>query len=188
MPNSRRVVASSLLVGSIAIESAMALGRFQRRKRVFDQAMKRSVKTERPLVVVGDPNAGLHTRLVAAYGCGDVCVDLTGCPACPTAMVADITTGVKDLKDDSSIVFCCCVLEYVSDVAAAMKELKRIAGSDENLFLVFVDSLSLTGYLYPSGKRVALDERGASWREVTWGQRAIVGGILSTLVYAAVKR
>ncbi|MGB1016774.1 MAG: hypothetical protein ACPG4T_21725, partial [Nannocystaceae bacterium] len=176
-----------LLAGTVVLESAMALGRFQRRKQVFDQAMKRSVKTERPLVVVGDPNAGLHTRLVAAYGCGDVCVDLTGCPACPVAKSADITSGIKGLEDDSSVVFCCCVLEYVSDVAAAMQELKRIAGADDNLFLVFVDRLSLTGYLYPGGQRVALDERGASWRQVSWRQRAVVGGLLLGTLFAAVK-
>lgn len=188
MPSKRRVVSSSLLLGGIVLESAMALGRFQRRKRLYDAALKRAVKTERQLVVVGDPNAGLHTRIIPAYGCGDICVDLEGCPACPTAVEADITKPIDGIEDDSVVVFCCCVLEYVDDIHAATAELNRIAGSSENLFLVFVDRWSLTGYLYPGGKRLALDERGASWETVTWRQRAVVGGVFGALLISAAVR
>ncbi len=188
MSSSRRRIAAYTLVSTLAFETAMALGRFQRRKRVFEAATARSVKTGRKLVVVGDPNAGLHTRLVPAYGCGDVCVDLQGCPVCPESVIADITKGVKGIEDDSSIVFCCCVLEYVADIEPAMAELKRIAGADENLFLVFVDARSLTAYLYPGGKRIAADERGRSWNEVTLWKRVVVGGALAGLAVAAIKR
>ncbi|PCC74683.1 hypothetical protein NAEX_07780 [Nannocystis exedens] len=47
----------------------------------------------RRLVVIGDPDAGMHTRLMRAYGCGDLCIDMNGCPRCLITVVADITKG-----------------------------------------------------------------------------------------------
>lgn len=188
MSNSRRVASLGALALALSCEVATSLGRHARRKRVYEQASAKSISSGRPLVVVGDPNAGLHTKMIPAYGCGDVCVDLNGCPVCPESIEADITKEIKQLEADSSVVFCCCVLEYVEDIDAAMAELKRVAGSDEFLFLVFVDSVSLTAYLYPGGKRVSTDERGRGWREVSTLQRLIVGMGLVGLTIGAAKR
>ena len=76
-----------------------------------------------PIVVVGDPDSGAHTRLYRAYSCGDLCVD-------KVVQVADITPGpVPGIADDSAVVFVSCVLEYVGDAAAAVAELRRMAGA-----------------------------------------------------------
>ncbi|MGB1016955.1 MAG: hypothetical protein ACPG4T_22650 [Nannocystaceae bacterium] len=182
--STRRIVAATGLAATLAYEGAVSMGRFDRRKKKFEAATKRSVATGRQLVVVGDPNAGLHTRLVQAYDCGAVCVDLNGCPACPKSIAADITKGIEGLEDDSSVVYVSCVLEYVEAIEPAMSELKRIAGSDDNLFLVFVDPWSLTAFLYPWGKRRAADEEGRTWHNVTWGQRLLGAGALLALTAA----
>jgi hypothetical protein len=79
---------------------------------------------------------------------------------------ADLTAGpVPGVADDSAVVFVSCVLEYVADPALAAAELRRMAGSLENLFIVFVDPWSLTAIALPGrpvgrrgGRRWRLDE------------------------------
>ena len=137
------------------VEGTAAMIRFRERKAAFQAAVERAAALDRRLIVIGDPDAGMHTRLMRAYGCGDVCVDLNGCPQCPVTVVADITKGpIPDVADDSAVVFVSCVLEYVSEINAALKEIARIAGSAENVFVVTVQPWTLTARLYP----------GARWR------------------------
>ena len=76
------------LGGALITEAGMALHRFEARRRAFDSAARRAALLQRPLIVVGDPDAGAHTRIIRAYGCGDLCVDLTGCPLCPVTRTA----------------------------------------------------------------------------------------------------
>ena len=97
----------AIALGGLAIaEGASALNRFENRKRLFAIAARRAQQTGRRLVVVGDPDAGLHTRLLRAYGCGDVCVDLVGCSGCPDSISADITAGpVRGIEPNSAVVY-----------------------------------------------------------------------------------
>jgi hypothetical protein len=137
------------------VEGTAALIRFRERRAAFELAVQRAAALDRRLVVIGDPDAGMHTRLMRAYGCGDVCVDMNGCPKCPMTIVADITKGpIPDVLDNSAVVFVSCVLEYVTDVDAALREIARIAGSADNVFVVTVQPWTLTARLYP----------GARWR------------------------
>ena len=140
------------------VEGGAALVRFRERTAAFKAATERATALGRRLVVIGDPDAGLHTRLFRAYGCGDVCVDQNGCPKCPVTVVADITKGpIQEIADDSAIVFVSCVLEYVVDLAAALAEIARMAGNSTNVFIVTVQPWTLTARLYP----------GARWRGST---------------------
>ena len=140
------------------VEGGAALVRFRERTAAFKAATERAASLGRRLVVIGDPDAGLHTRLLRAYGCGDVCVDQNGCPKCPVTVVADITKGpIQEIADDSAVVFVSCVLEYVVDLQAALAEVARMAGSSTNVFIVTVQPWTLTARLYP----------GARWRGST---------------------
>jgi ubiquinone/menaquinone biosynthesis C-methylase UbiE len=65
-------------------------------------------------------------------------------------MVADITKQLP-FHDNSVVVFVSCVLEYVDDVDAAIKELMRISGG--HLYVVRVEPWTATAYLYPGAKR-----------------------------------
>jgi hypothetical protein len=136
------------------VEGVTALDRLGRRTTLYQAALARAAATGRPLVVVGDPDAGLHTRMVRAYGCGDLTIDLRGAPACPRQIAADLTRGpIAAVPDNSAVVYVSAVLEYIPDVAAAWREIGRMAGSVENLFVVTVEPWSGTATLYP----------GASW-------------------------
>ncbi len=149
--NTARVV----LGYAAAVEGAAALIRHRERTWAFEAAADRAAALGRRLVVIGDPDAGMHTRLTRAYGCGDVCVDLNGCPKCPVTVIADITRGpLPEIADDSAVVFVSCVLEYVTDLDAALREVARMAGAPDNVFIVTVQPWTLTARLYP----------GARWR------------------------
>ena len=175
------------LGGVLLAEGGIALRRFERRRRAFAAAARRAAELGRPLVVVGDPDAGAHTRLMRAYDCGDLCIDLHGCPMCRVMQAADLTAGpVPGIADDSAVVFVSCVLEYVSDPAAALHELQRMAGSAENLFIVFVDSWSLTAALYPGARWAGgLDDDHISMAPITMPRKlALAGGLLGLTALA----
>lgn len=144
--------ATKVALGAVAAVAAWELGWWARRRyergAVYALARKRATLLGRPLVVVGDPFNGV----TAGYPCGDITVDLCPSGKCPRSIAADITKSLP-LPSDSAVVFVACVLEYVSDVNAAMRELSRVAGSRDNLFIVRVEPWTLTAYLYPGARR-----------------------------------
>ena len=181
--------AARLILGYAAlVESGAAMVRFRERTVAFMSAMERATALGRRLVVIGDPDAGMHTRLARAYGCGDVCVDLNGCPKCPMTIVADITKGpVPELTADSSVVFVSCVLEYVPDLEAALAEIARIAGSAENVFIVNVQPWTLTARLYPHARWRGTTAVGSKvdMRPVGLDEKLVATGVVGALAAAA---
>jgi hypothetical protein len=141
-----------LVLGTLAAVAAWEIGWWAKRRyergAVYALALRRARALGRPLVVVGDPYNGV----TAGYPCGDITVDLHPSGKCPRSIAADITQRLP-LPSDSAVVFVACVLEYVSDEAAAMRELLRVAGSRDNLFIVRVEPWTLTAHLYPGAKR-----------------------------------
>ena len=174
---------------SLLAEGGMALRRFEARRRGFEAATRRAAALGRPLVVVGDPDAGAHTRMVRAYDCGDLCLDLRGCPRCRVMQAADLTAGpVPGVADDSVVVFVSCVLEYVTDPVAAAAELQRMAGSPENLFLVFVEPWSLTASLYPGARwSGGIHDGEISMAPVTTTKKLVTAGALLGLMGLAIR-
>jgi hypothetical protein len=141
-----------VLGGVAALEGLAALSRFRARQDYFAAAQARAQATHRKLVVIGNPSGGAHTRLIQAYGCGDVCVDLVGCDGCAQSITADITQGVPGIRSDSAVVFVSCVLEYVNDPQAAYREILRMAGSPDNIWIVPVQPYTFTSMFYPGAK------------------------------------
>jgi hypothetical protein len=182
--------AARLILAYVAlVEGCAALIRFRERSLAFRTAAERADALGRRLIVIGDPDAGFHTRLMRAYGCGDVCVDMNGCPRCPVTVVADITKKIPGVDDDSAVVFISCVLEYVVDLNAALAEILRIAGSHDNVFLVFVQPWTLTARLYPGarwrGAANAPDEPGVAMTAVGLEEKVITSAALGLLAATA---
>lgn len=133
-------------VGALtAWETGWWVWRRHLREQQFACAKAEAQKLGKPLVVVGAPDGGV----TAGYGCGDVTVDISGSD-CPNVLRADITKPLP-FADDSVVVFVACVLEYVSDYAAATTELRRIAG--QHLYIVRVEPWTLAAWLYPGARR-----------------------------------
>ncbi len=182
--------AARLILAYVAlVEGCAALIRFRERSLAFRTAAERADALGRRLIVIGDPDAGFHTRLMRAYGCGDVCVDMNGCPRCPVTVVADITKKIPGVDDDSAVVFISCVLEYVVDLNAALTEILRIAGSHDNIFLVFVQPWTLTARLYPGahwrGAANGPNEPGVAMTAVGLEEKVITSAVLGLLAATA---
>lgn len=121
------------------------------RSRIASAASDAARSLGRPLVVVGAPDGGV----TAGYGCGDITVDLCD-SSCPGHVRADVTQRLP-FQDDSCVVFVSCVLEYVDDYDAALRELLRVSGG--HLYVVRVEPWTLAAYLYPGAKRTLATNR-----------------------------
>lgn len=176
------------LGGLLLAETQAALTRLDERARLFLQAAERARTLGRPLIVVGNPDGGMATRFIRTYGCGDMCVDLKGCPLCPVTRVADITQGpLEGVGDDSAVVYVSCVLEYVGDLQAALMELARIAGSPRNLYIATVQPWTLTSVLYPGARWTGIASGHAVVMEpVSGARKGIVGSVLVGLAALAI--
>ena len=184
--NARRL--SRWVLGGLAGAEAVAYAARQRsRSALYRAAESRARCLGRTFVVVGDPDAGA-TR---GPGYGDVCMDLTGCPLAPAGVgvAADITkhTGIPD---DSAVVFVSCVLEYVNDGGAAVREVFRMAGSADNVFLALVQPWTATAHLYPGSRNTVSVHPLAGGelvrvRPISTPSRVLYGGALAALAWTA---
>lgn len=120
-----------------------------RRKKIFKLASEKSKSTGKPLLVLGDSfNDNTSYNGAQDYGCGAICVDLTGCPTCPDGVKEKIETYLPKLKDNSYVVFASIILEYVDDFENVVKQLNRVSGGD--LFIVPMEPYSLKTNFFPN--------------------------------------
>lgn len=133
-------------------EMSLSIIRQRDRVRIYKLAKKRVAETKRRLIVYGDPYNGhgsrFYNQFMKTYGCGDICVDLSGCPKCEHGVKSDMLEHLKTLKSNSAVIFTSCVLELIPQVEETIREIKRVAGSLDNIFVVTVDSRSLMAYIY----------------------------------------
>ena len=144
MNRAAKVVIGVVTAGA-AWEGFWYVRRYLRRKQLFDLATAWAKYLNRPLVVIGAPDGGV----TSGYGCGDITVDLNG-SACPDVQTWDITKPTP-LATDSVVVFCSCVLEYVTDPNAALAEIRRVSGG--YAFFVTVEPWTLAAYFYPGARQ-----------------------------------
>lgn len=176
-----RNTARWVLGGVAAAEGLAALARHQRRSTLYARAVKRARATGKQLVVVGDPDAGAHTRLFRAYDCGDLCVDLNSCPACTNAVAVDLTKQQVPVAAGSAVVYVACVLEYTTDPAQAWAEISRMAGTPDDVFMATVQPWTLTAALYP-GANYTLTESGQA-TPVTGAHKIVAVAAVGWLLY-----
>jgi hypothetical protein len=169
-----------LLAGAIALwELYLALGpRRVRRRRTYEDALRRSHELDKPLIVLGAPNTGaVNHALGPDYGCGDLCVDLVGCTGCRNTAEGPAEAILPQLDTDSAVIFVSCTLEYVDDVDLVWDELLRVSGGE--LFVVTVEPVSLTAWFYPGARRVlpmgTTPDRPLRYKALPWRSS---GGVL----------
>lgn len=133
-------------------EVIQAINRQIDRRNIYKQAHTRANNIKRPLLVYGDPYYGKGSRFLNlfmdGYGCGDETVDLTGSPLCENGVKSDMLKHLKTKQPNSQVIFVSCVLEYLDDIEEVFDEMKRVAGSIENIYVVTVNELSLSAYFY----------------------------------------
>lgn len=159
----------------VARELYLSLGpRRQKRRDRFNEAQYRAQQTGKPLVVVGDPDAGIVNRFVGRdYGCATLCIDRHGCLACENQKIGRLEEVLPTMESDSAVVFVSATLEYVDDMDKVAAELYRVSGGD--LFVVTVEPWTMTSILYPGGKRQFFEapprDPRLRWKDHYWAQK-----------------
>lgn len=141
-----------LIIILVINEYRLSAERQLKRISYFYLARDRAKEINKKFIVIGDPHNGIGSkqwnRVYKPYGCGDVCVDLTGCPKCPNGVKTDVYQYLKTLETDSCVIFISCVLEYIENIEDVLRELKRVTGTNENMFIVSVQKNCLSAYFY----------------------------------------
>jgi hypothetical protein len=133
--------------------------RAKRRKDMFAKALAAKNRTGKPIMVIGDPATDNYSLTKFDYGCGDLCVDINGCPNCANAQTRDINYGFSDFADNSHVVFVSCTLEYSNDIYSVYDELMRISGGD--LFIVAIEPNSIKTNL---ARNLGYSQFNRKWR------------------------
>ena len=120
-----------------------------KRREVFIKALERSKLTGKKLVVIGDPYNGVGSLYTGPdYTCGDICVDINGCPNCSNGVKSDLESYLASINLDEYIIFISCTLEYIPDISNILIHLNKVP--KENLFTVNVQCYNLVCYYYPN--------------------------------------
>lgn len=123
----------------MAIETGGWIARNSRCRLLYRLAKARAVETGKKLAVVGSPGLGQSGARGNAYSCGDLCVDIRGCPVCGAKMCDLTKRGGIPIEDGGAVVFVSYVLEYVGDCEAAWAEVMRACGSPKtDAFVAYV--------------------------------------------------
>lgn len=117
-----------------------------RRYTYYKLAKKLAKQKNKKLMIVGDPyNNNAITKMFnkfldnPLYGCGDICVDLTGCPKCSNSIKGDLVKISKTMQNNSVVILIVGTLEYIKgNTKEILKELDRISGGD--IFIVTIKS------------------------------------------------
>lgn len=83
--------------------------------------------------------------------------------------------------------FVSCVLEYVKDLDGALREIVRMAGNPDNVFIVTVQPWTLTARLYPGARwRGTVDAaKSVTMQPVGLDEKLAVTGTLALALAAA---
>ena len=114
----------------------------------------------KPLLVVGRPRGWSDSTqsMLSRHGCGDVCVDITGCPECQAGMKADVADLSRFRTNSFGAAFASCTLEHVDDLPSAWRELNRVTGG--HVFVVHPQNWAPFAYTCKSHRWVIDDIDG----------------------------
>lgn len=143
-----------LLIGN---EVGQSYYRNYYRGHYYKLAAAKALELDKPLIVVGDPHNGKGSNFHGpAYGSGNFVIDISGCTKgiCQDVIERNALDSFKIFEDNSCVIFVSCVLEYIDqkDIDATIKEMQRVAGSNDNIFVVTVGAFSWVSYFYLSDK------------------------------------
>jgi hypothetical protein len=137
-----------LILFLIVYEITICILRKIKRRVVYARANKRAKQTGKKLLVIGDPYNGVASKSTGIdYDCGDLCIDLTGCPKCPESIKGRLEDTIANIKLDEYVIYISCVLEYVDDLEYIQNFLNKVDPKD--LFVVNVEWYSLMSCFYP---------------------------------------
>ena len=144
--------------GAAAVTDVAATAlRWRDRTKLFKEAERVAHSRGKPLLVVGRPYgwSDRNQAFLKRHGCGDVCIDITGCDECQGGLKADVADLSRFPSGYFGAAFASCTLEHVEDLPAAWAELNRVTNG--NVFVVHPQNWSPFAYTCRSHKWV-IDE------------------------------
>lgn len=156
-------------------EAYLAFGaRRERRRGVYEQALRRSKELGVPLIVLGDPDGGLMNHALGRqWQCGVapnevVCIDPKGCGLCPTQIQGWPEDALSNFSDHSAVIYDPGAFGMANDGVKLAQELQRVAVQGE-VYMADVEPWSLAAFFEPARKRRVLVEPQVSpSRTLTW--------------------
>ena len=95
-----------VIFGLILFELALTYSRFLKRKQIYNVAKQKAIETKKPLMIIGDPDNGATNFVVGrSYDCGNLCVDITGCPKCSNGIKLKVEDYLPTLESNSYVLF-----------------------------------------------------------------------------------
>jgi hypothetical protein len=181
--NNTRTLARIGLGGVVLAESMAAWSRWEKRRTLFAAAVERARIERRRLVVVLPEREGSITRALRVYEMGRHYPEVFHMRRIPIVSPTELERGrVERIASDSAVVYVACVLEYVSDVGAAMDEILRMAGAIENIYVVTVQPWTLTATLHPRARWAGIaDTHTVSMGPITALHRGFAAGVVLSL-------
>jgi hypothetical protein len=155
-----------MLAGGIVLgirEAYLAFGpRREMRRAVYEQALRRAKELGAPLIVLGDPDAGLMNHMLGrqwqcGVGQGDViCIDPAGCGLCPSQVQGWPEEALSQIKAHSAVIYDPGAIGMANDGAKLAQEMARVAIQGE-VYVADVEPLSLAAFFEPKRKRRVLE-------------------------------
>lgn len=105
----------------------IALKRLLLQKKMYQKALERSRETNKPLMVIGCPKAGVVNKLFQTYQHGDLCLDIDGCSKCNPY---DINKNLVDFKCDSFVIFESATFCFSENFPLLIEHVNRVSGGD----------------------------------------------------------
>ncbi|KKK68560.1 hypothetical protein LCGC14_2942840, partial [marine sediment metagenome] len=125
------------VVGTAAWETLWKVKELNNRHEEYDKAAEYAHLIGKPLMVVG--------QTMGRHPCGDVCVDIAGCPTCSNSVTADVQDLFVFEDKNFGAAFASHVLEHIDSPDLAWMELNRVA---DKVFIAYPFSHRLTSTLH----------------------------------------
>lgn len=116
-------VAGGVIVG----EAVWGLFEVYEVKSLYQKAKEAAEVSGKPLLVVGRPDDGMTAIAGIPDACGDICLDVQGCPSCPVSVQASVEDLSQFGDGQFGAAFVSHVIEHVGDPEKAISELHRVA-------------------------------------------------------------
>lgn len=146
--------------------------RRQHRRDAFNAALNAKRASNKPLLVIGDPDGSFVNRVMGRdFDCADMCIDPKGCPSCTNVMVAEPEVALASMASNSYVLFVNAgYFEASKNAEALLDQMKRVSGGD--LFMAYREPWSLSAFSPFMKRRVKAAPPIApyiEWSKLPWG-------------------
>ena len=95
-----------IIIFIVLYEIVICFIRKIKRRIYYKQAVQRSKETNKKLLVIGDPYNGIASITTGLdYNCGDICVDITGCPKCETGIKSKLEDYLPTINLNDYVIY-----------------------------------------------------------------------------------